>query len=45
MKTKSTAEVLADTIEMVQPVELRKLIKKAFNQFLDEQIKMLERNK
>lgn len=41
----TTAQVLADAIEMVQPVELRELIKKAFRQFLDEQIALLELKK
>jgi len=45
MKTKTTSQVLAETIEMVQPIELRELIKKAMAQWLDEQIEFLERTK
>jgi hypothetical protein len=39
---KTTQEILAEAIEMVQPIELRETIKKAFNQWLDEQIAHLE---
>ena len=45
MKTKTTAEILAEAIEMVEPKELRELIKKAMRQWLDEQIALLKRNK
>jgi hypothetical protein len=39
---KTTQDILVDAINMVEPVELRNLIKKAFTQFLDEQITNLE---
>lgn len=45
MKTKSTAQILAESIEMVESKELRDLIKKAMSQWLDEQIALLKRNK
>ena len=45
MKTKTTAEVFAETIEMVQPIELRELIKKAMRQWLDENIALMEGKK
>jgi hypothetical protein len=45
MNTKTTSQILAEAIEMVQPIELRETIKKAFNQWLDEQIEHLSKNK
>jgi len=42
-ETISTAEVLAETIEMVEPKELRDLLKKAMSQWLDEQITLINK--
>ena len=43
MNKPTTAQVLADTIEMVKPIELRELLKKAMRQWLDEQITFLNK--
>ena len=45
MENKTAENILIEAIEMVKPEELKELIKKAFIQFIEEQISTLERTK
>lgn len=42
MKTKTTTQLLAEAIEMIEPESLREFVKKAFDQWLKEQAAILK---